>query len=81
MNRWTEWSSDCCLQLFSQFLPGKLFFFFSFLGPHLQHMEVPGLGVKLELQLPAYTTAQQHWIQAASATCTTACNNIRSLSH
>ena len=24
---------------------------------HLQHMEVPRLGVKLELQLPAYTTA------------------------
>ena len=31
--------------------------FFFFLGPHLQHMEVPRLGVKLELQLPAYTTA------------------------
>ena len=29
----------------------------SFLGPHLWHMEVPGLGVKLELQLLAYTTA------------------------
>ena len=25
-------------------------------GPHLQHMEVPKLGVKSELQLPAYTT-------------------------
>ena len=23
----------------------------------MQHMEVPGLGVKLELKLPAYTTA------------------------
>ena len=34
------------------------FFFFSrFLGPHSQHMEIPTLGVKLELQLPAYTTA------------------------
>ena len=37
--------------------------FFSFLafllvsGLHLQHMEVPRLGVKLELQLLAYTTA------------------------
>ena len=31
--------------------------FFFFLGLHLQHMEVPGLGVKLEPQLPAYTTA------------------------
>ena len=28
-----------------------------FLGPHLQHMEVPRLGVESELQLPAYTTA------------------------
>ena len=29
----------------------------SFLGLHSQHVEVPGLGVELELQLPAYTTA------------------------
>ena len=29
----------------------------SFLPPHLQHMEIPRLGVGLELQLPAYTTA------------------------
>ena len=34
-----------------------LFFFFSFLGPHQWHMEVPRLGVESELQLPAYTTA------------------------
>ena len=37
------------------------FFFFSFLffflGPHLWHMEVPWLGVELELELPAYATA------------------------
>ena len=33
------------------------FFFFSFLGPYQWHMEVPRLGVKLELQPPAYTTA------------------------
>ena len=31
--------------------------FFCFLGPHPQPMEVPRLRVKLELQLPAYTTA------------------------
>ena len=30
--------------------------FHLFLQLHLQHMEVPRLGVKLELQLPAYTT-------------------------
>ena len=34
-----------------------LFVFLSFLGPLLWHMEVPGLGVESELQLPAYTTA------------------------
>ena len=37
-----------------------LFYFllvFFFLGPHLQHMDVPRLGAKPELQLPAYTTA------------------------
>ena len=33
------------------------FFPFFFLGLQLQHMEVPRLEVKLELQLPAYTTA------------------------
>ena len=53
-------------------------FIFCILGLHLQHMEVPRLGVQLELQLLAYTTAtampdpsrlcdlhhssQQHWI-------------------
>ena len=37
-----------------------VFFFFvfcHFLGLHLRHMEVPRIGVKLELQLPAYTIA------------------------
>ena len=34
-----------------------VFPFFSFLGPCLQDMEVPRLGVKLELQLLACTTA------------------------
>ena len=28
-----------------------------FLGLHPQHMEVPRVGVSLELQMPAYTTA------------------------
>ena len=32
-------------------------YYFYFLWPRLQHMEVPRLGVDLELQLPAYTTA------------------------
>ena len=56
--------------------PAIFFFLVFFLGPHLSHMEVPRLGVKFELWLPAYITAtatldpscvsnlclQQHWI-------------------
>ena len=38
-------------------LPDLIFFFFCFLGPHIQHMKVPRLGVKLDLQLLTYTTA------------------------
>ena len=34
-----------------------LFWSFCLLGPHQWHMEVPRLGVELELQLPAYATA------------------------
>ena len=37
------------------------FSFSSFFRPHLQHMGVPGLWVKLELQLPAYATATAIW--------------------
>ena len=37
------------------------YFVFSFLGPHLQHMEVPYLGVQWELQLQAYSTATATW--------------------
>ena len=47
--------------LVSFFLSLSLFFFFFFFGLHLQHMEVPGLGVKSELQLLAYTTATAMW--------------------
>ena len=32
-------------------------YFYCFLRLYLQHMEVPRLGIELELQLPAYTTA------------------------
>ena len=37
------------------------FFFFLLLAPHLQHMAVPRLGVKSELQLLAYTIATATW--------------------
>ena len=43
-----------CITINSQFC---FLFFFYFSGPQLQHMEVPRLAVKSELQLPAYTTA------------------------
>ena len=32
-------------------------FFFSFLWPHVQHMEVPGVWVTSGLKLPIYSTA------------------------
>ena len=35
--------------------------FFFFLGPHLRPMDVPRLGIELELQLPASTTATATW--------------------
>ena len=65
-------SSEVCVSLFYYFLytlqissshPWLVFFF---LGPHLWLMDVPRLGVKSELQLLAYTTPRQCWIQAAS---------------
>ena len=34
---------------------------FGFLGLYLQHMDVPRLGVELELQLLAYTIASAMW--------------------
>ena len=41
---------------------GRLYyFFFFFLGPHLQHMEIPKLGVESELQVLAYTTVTAMW--------------------
>ena len=37
------------------------FFFFFFLWPHPRHMEVPRLGAKSELQLPAQATETAMW--------------------
>ena len=39
----------------------KFYLFFVFLGPYPRHMEIPRLGVELELQLPAYATATAMW--------------------
>mgnify|MGYP001338056509 CR=1 FL=1 len=49
--------------------------FLSFLGPNLQHMEVPRLSVKLELYLLAYAQPQQCQIPAAAAIYTTGHSN------
>ena len=38
------------------FRSSAIFLIFWFLGPHLWHVKVPRLGIKVELQLPAYTT-------------------------
>ena len=46
-----------------------------FLGLNLQHMEVHRLGVELELQLPAYTTATAMPDLTTSATCAAACGS------
>ena len=45
------------VQELSAFLSDFFFFFLSFLGLHLWHMEVPRLGVESELQLQAYAIA------------------------
>ena len=58
------------------------FFFLVFLGPHPRHMEVPRLGVKSELQRPAYSTATATPDPVVtSVTYTTALGNTRSLAH
>ena len=53
-------------------LPQNFFFFFVFLCSHLQHMEVPRLGVRSELQLPAYVTTIATCDLSCVATYTTA---------
>ena len=59
------------------------FFFFVFLGPHTQHMEVPTLEVTWECS--HRPMPQPHppgiWAMSATYTYTTAHSNTRSLSH
>ena len=55
--RTTCFFQELCLGLSS--VLNKFCFFLCFLGPHLQHMEVPRLRGESELQLLAYTTATQ----------------------
>ena len=56
-----------------------IFFFFTFLGPHLQHVEVPRLGIEKKLQLLAYATATA--TRNPSAIFVRAHPNARSLTH
>ena len=42
---------------YDEIFVGIIIFFSFFLELHLQHMEVPRLGVESKLQLPPYTTA------------------------
>lgn len=55
--RW-DWTSDLNMQSQGGYHTSWSFF----LEPHLQHREVPGLGVKsdLELQLQTYASALAH---------------------
>jgi len=46
-----------CISDFLAFVLNNFFFFFCFVGPYSWHVEVPRIGVQLELQLPAYITA------------------------
>ena len=56
--KFLSWSPSFQLVKFSLlFLRAQPLLFLSFLGLHLQRMEVSRLGVKSELQLPAYATA------------------------
>ena len=66
------------LSSFLPFLPSFLLSFRLFLGLHLQRIEVPRLGVQLELQLLAYTTATVMPDPTMSAAHTTAHGNVRS---
>ena len=59
-----------------------LFFFGFFLGPHPQHMEVSKLGVKMELQLPAYAYTTATWdLSCICELYPTAQGNARSPAH
>ena len=60
-------------------LSPSFFFFFVFLWPHLQHMEVPRLGVNWSCSCRPTPQPEPSWIRAASATYTTTHGNTRAL--
>ena len=57
------------------------FFLSFFLGLHLQHMEVTGLGVKLEVPLLANTTVTATWDPSCACDLTTSHGNTGSPTH
>ena len=58
-----------------------VFIYWSFLGPHLWHMEVPRLGSYRSCSHWPIPEPQQYQIRAVSATYTTAPGNAKSLTH
>ena len=54
---------ECKIHRNRGFVSFYFIYLFCFLGPHPQHMEIPRLGVKSELQLLAYITATATWGQ------------------
>ena len=76
--------SHCCAFPSCKIETCILFFFLSFchfLGPLLQHMEVPRLGPNQSYSHRPTPEPQQRKIQASSATYTTVHGNARSLTH
>ena len=53
----TSWSHVLGCKVILFYFLNFYLFIYCILGPYPGHMEVPGLGVQLELQPPAYTTA------------------------
>ena len=62
IDKWEKWLLSICLWiLWGLFVSLFICLYFVFLGPHQRHMEVRRLGIELELQLPAFTTAIATW--------------------
>ena len=80
---WQRQTLSRCVQgaFFLPFEIGFILLFFGFSGPHPWHMEVPRLGVKSELQLPAYTTATAMWDLSRVCYLHHNSHNARSLTH
>ena len=61
--------------------PNFFFFFFAFLGLCLWYMEVPRLGFKSELKMPAYAKTTAVWDLSMSVIYTIAHGNTGFLTH